>query len=533
MNKTSQQLQKKSIEYSREELLSRIQQLEADNHALRESKAHEVAELVRSETNLLALIEGNSDLILSVDLSYCILVINSAMQQQMLERYGIMVQAGMNLYDILGEEDRAFFMPFKGQLKQGHTVKSIEQIRDGSDRYHECMFFPIYDGRTQINGYAFFAKDITERHKAEQEVRKSQQLLASINYSIKEGIFRTTPEGEIIYVNRAFLDMFGFEKEEDVFKLNPSTLYIDTKRREDFRRIIEEQNYFTNEEVEFKRKDGSTFWGLVSSIRSVGENGEIFNDGAIRDVTQSRKSEQTIMEQNYELRKVNRELDQLVYSTSHDLRAPLVSILGLINIAREEEELEMRNRYLGLMEKSINKLDNFIKDIIGYSRNSRVEVKQEEIDFSELVAEAYGSLYYAQEYENISKRLEISGNANFISDSTRLQIILNNLLANACRYADPEKEEQFVEVRIDCQPDNAIISVADNGIGIEAQYLDRIFNMFYRATKKSKGSGIGLYIVKEAVNKLGGSINVASEPGQGTCFTMVIPALKRETIEES
>lgn len=358
-------------------------------------------------------------------------------------------------------------------------------------------------------------------------IRKNEQLLASINYSIKEGIFRTTTEEGIIYINKHFVEMFGYSSEKELFPVDPGDLYVDSSRRDYFRTYMQTHTFFENEEAEFKRKDGSTFWGLVSSIKATDENGNVYYDGAIRDITQKKQDERALYERNEELVKVNRELDKLVYSTSHDLRAPLVSILGLISIARIEANPEERNRYFDLMITSLNKLDDFIKDIMGYSRNSRAELLHEAIDFEKIIGEAFSSLRFADRYENIDKRIKFVGEGPCISDPTRMQIIFNNLISNACRYSDPEKPHSFIEVTITYEAEKTLISVADNGIGIEDRYMNRIFDMFYRATNNSEGSGIGLYIVQEAVSKLGGQISCESELGVGTTFLLELSPQKQ------
>ena len=175
------------------------------------------------------------------------------------------------------------------------------------------------------------------------------------------------------------------------------------------------------------------------------------------------------------------------------------------------------------MEKSINKLDNFIKDIIGYSRNSRMDIGKDEIDFQQIIDDAFESLTLHIGDKKIEKRVSIQAERPFYSDSTRLGIIFSNIISNAIRYSDPEKKIPFIDIEIEVLEDGAHINIKDNGIGIEQKFLNKIFEMFYRATQKSNGSGIGLYIVKEAIEKLNGEISVDSTFGMGTTFCMLLP----------
>jgi ligand-binding sensor domain-containing protein/two-component sensor histidine kinase len=229
---------------------------------------------------------------------------------------------------------------------------------------------------------------------------------------------------------------------------------------------------------------------------------------------------------NKELRKVNSELDKFVYSASHDLRAPLASILGLVAIARLDDGKEIEH-HLSMIEKSIKKLDGFINDIIDFSRNARVEIIKEEIEFETLIHDVMDELKYLDESNRISRIVRVTGQGSFFSDPRRLKIILSNLIANAFKYHLPKKESPFIEVKVERSTENANIMVIDNGSGIPVEQLDKIFNMFFRGNVASKGSGLGLYIVKETVEKIEGTITVVSSPGNGSTFTINLPSLKK------
>jgi signal transduction histidine kinase/streptogramin lyase len=232
-----------------------------------------------------------------------------------------------------------------------------------------------------------------------------------------------------------------------------------------------------------------------------------------------------IEKRNQELKKVNSELDKFVYSASHDLRAPLASVLGLVAIARLDDGRE-RDNHLNLIEKSIQKLDGFISDIIDFSRNARLEIITEEINFEKLIHEVMDDLKYLDDSNSILRMVNITGQGSFYTDPRRLKIILSNLISNAIKYHTTRKENPFIEVKVDRSPRQVIIQVIDNGLGIADQHLDNIFKMFYRGHETTKGSGLGLYIVKETVEKIEGTIQVSSTPGEGSAFTIVLPSLK-------
>jgi signal transduction histidine kinase len=228
--------------------------------------------------------------------------------------------------------------------------------------------------------------------------------------------------------------------------------------------------------------------------------------------------------ENQELKTANYELDRFVYSTSHDLRAPLNSMLGLIEIAKEDTTEELMLNYFKMLKGSAEKLDGFICDILDYSRNSRMEINNELINFRELINGVTENLKFIGDNNRMVEfKIEISDEASFYSDKNRLITILNNLISNAIRYQNSQIPNPFVNIKIETSPTETNIFIQDNGIGIDEESQSKIFNMFYRVSQESVGSGLGLYIVKEAVNKLNGDIKVKSQIGEGTTFLIKIP----------
>jgi signal transduction histidine kinase len=233
-----------------------------------------------------------------------------------------------------------------------------------------------------------------------------------------------------------------------------------------------------------------------------------------------------LVENNMLLSKTNAELDRFVYSTSHDLRAPLTSIMGLINITLDNQNPNEVKRYLSLMKDRVHSLDDFIKDITDYSRNNRLEIKREPVKLADLAHEVWESLKFSPEAVNIDFLIEIPQDIYIESDKNRLRVIISNLISNAVRYHDLKKENQYIRLHYQIKGRVSYIKVEDNGQGIASEYHSKIFDMFFRANEQSKGSGLGLYIVKEALAKLSGSIKLESTVGVGTTFTIVLPHRK-------
>jgi signal transduction histidine kinase len=269
-------------------------------------------------------------------------------------------------------------------------------------------------------------------------------------------------------------------------------------------------------------KEGADDYVLKSNLIRLPN--AIINSLKQKQLEQERhQTDKAIREQNDELVKINRELDSFVYSVSHNLRAPLMSVLGLLNLAKLHDRKEDLHQYFEMMEHSIQKLDNTLKEILDYSRNARKEVDVEKVDIRSIINDSIERLFYMEGSAQVKKTMDIIEQCPLYCDGYRLLVIFNNLLSNSIKYRDPKKEENFVHFYITIEKSLLTIRIQDNGIGIPSDFVPKIFNMFYRATERSEGAGLGLYIVRETVQKLGGTVNVTSEYGVGTTFDIEIP----------
>jgi signal transduction histidine kinase len=226
-----------------------------------------------------------------------------------------------------------------------------------------------------------------------------------------------------------------------------------------------------------------------------------------------------------ELMKINKELDSFVYSVSHNLRAPLRSVLGLINLARLEDEKKGSsfNDYFGMMEQSIHKLDDTLKEILDYSRNARQDLTIELIDINKLLKDNLERMQYMPGSSLIIKDINIDEQSPLYSDKYRLSVIFNNIISNAIKYYDEHKPDPFLRIKMVISKEKVHMEFEDNGIGIDPEYLSKVFDMFFRATQNDEGAGLGLYIVQEAVEKLRGTVEIKSQLRSGTTFIIDIP----------
>jgi len=224
-----------------------------------------------------------------------------------------------------------------------------------------------------------------------------------------------------------------------------------------------------------------------------------------------------------ELQQVNVQLDNFVYHASHDLRAPLRTVLGLMEVLRVETRREERERCVDLIEGSIQRLESLVVDLLSISRNKRVANPLVKINFMVEVNLAVSNFYHLGNTRNLEIRTKISQPVVFVADLTRVRIVLNNIVSNAIKYRRYGPEPSLVDIRIWVDEQAAHLEVEDNGEGIAEEKLPLIFDMFYRASDRSEGSGLGLYIVRDVLQKLEGSIEVYSTKNVGSLFRINIP----------
>jgi signal transduction histidine kinase len=245
--------------------------------------------------------------------------------------------------------------------------------------------------------------------------------------------------------------------------------------------------------------------------------------GSLVDITDKKVKEEEIKEKNQLLEQTNAELDRFVYSVSHDLRAPLNSIQGLINIGDTTEDSQELKQLLGMMKNRVKKLYSFIDEIISFARNTRTEIVKQKVSLHELVKETFENTQYRELSADIDFRMRIEEDLMIETDKGRLGVILNNLVDNAIKYHRHAHPGKYVAVQTEDLEKEILFKVIDNGQGIPFEAQSKIFDMFYRASENSKGSGLGLYIVKDMVERLGGSIDLESEKGEGTTFSIKLP----------
>jgi signal transduction histidine kinase len=233
--------------------------------------------------------------------------------------------------------------------------------------------------------------------------------------------------------------------------------------------------------------------------------------------------EQLLREKNDELAKVNRRMEKFLYSASHDLRSPLTSIMGLTNLMRMETHEPVLLGYIEKIDDSTARLEKIVRDLMGFTRTSYQRPDSKKIDFVQMTWDIINRHRRDPAFSFI--RFDVQGDEEFpfYADHDRLEIILENIILNSIHFYDSNKTHSFVRITMVPEGQRVRIEVLDNGIGIAAEHHHNIFNMFFKASERSRGAGLGLYIVKEGVDKLHGQVQVESEVGFGSLFRITLP----------
>jgi PAS domain S-box-containing protein len=337
-----------------------------------------------------------------------------------------------------------------------------------------------------------------------------------------------TADGKLFYGSPSINKMLGYDTENMMHASLFDLIHPDDIP--EFARKRAELVNLPGESIEFQARmrhaDGRWIWCEGIATNLLEESGVHAIVSNFRDITEKKKVELALESQNKALIKTNFELDRFVYSVSHDLRSPLTSILGLLSFIEEESKEPDTLQHAAMIRSGINRLDGFIKNILTYSRNNRTEIEAVQIPLQETVLQIISALRNIKNAGNIDFSVDIDQSVPFYSDLQGFHTIVENMISNAIKFQKKEATQNFIKISGTTHPDFLDLTIADNGIGIPLAQQDKIFDMFFRAAAHIDGSGIGLYIVKEIVGKLEGSITVESEPDKGTTFHIRLKNLK-------
>jgi len=494
--------------------------------------------------NLRGILESTQESVYAVDNNFQYLAFNQNHKRIMKVLYKSDIEVGKNkIHYFKGNKDARWVREeIKKALAGHHFISEHYLTYKGFTGFIQTTYNPIRNDQGEVRGAAVFVNDITPRKEFERIIKLVNANLRGLLESTRDHILAVDLKYRYITFNKthahAFKQLFGAEIKMGQSILDVLTPELQQVAKKEIGKAIRGKQFLIEEQLV---KD-VVFEVSLNPIRA--EKGEVTGVAIFaRDITQRKTIEaqlkrlnEELVQQNIqleqqeveqkatleELSERNFELDQLMYKTSHDLRSPLSSIMGLVNLAHLDDNAANHKLYLSKIEGRIKKLDEFISSMLNYARVNRIDVSREKINLKTVAETSIRELEYLENFRAVDTRVECKGDPTITSDLLRIRIIFSNIISNAYKYFNPDAKSRLL-IRITRKKNAVEIMFSDNGIGIKPEHKEKIFDMFYRATDRSQGSGLGMYIVRQAVEKLNGTITLASEYGEGTTINIILP----------
>jgi PAS domain S-box-containing protein len=537
------------------------------NSKNKQVEAKRIEELGQNEAKFRAIFENSIDGILLLIPDGVILAANSALCKMLQMTEKEIINIGKQGFVDL--PDPSFRVFLEEHQRTGKAKKELTLVRKDGDPFPAELSLKVFEDFYGEKRTSIVIRDITERKKAEKALSESEKKYRKIVEMSQEGIWLIDDKQKTTFVNKKMSEILEYSPEEMLGK--EIRFFMDEEGKKIAYDLIQKKVKGESNPRQYKyiSKSGKEIWANVVKNPFIDPTGIYKGSMAmVTDITERKKNKEKLEQLNEELAfqndekenraaeliiankelafqndekehraaelittntellKTNTELDRFVYSVSHDLRSPLTSILGLISFI-EEESLEYDTlEHIKMIKNSVNRLDEFIKNILSYSRNNRTGLDIVQISLQKTTTEIVNSLSSMKEADGIHFEIDINENYPFFTDQLRLNTLLENLISNAIKYHKTDQKDSFIKIRGHTYKEKLVLSITDNGIGIAHEHHDKIFDMFFRLSGKKNGSGIGLYIVKDTVQILKGTIKVLSEVGKGSTFNITLKNLK-------
>lgn len=401
--------------------------------------------------------------------------------------------------------------------------------KDGSTKWLEWTSHIVPD-----QGVIFaVARDVTERRKMVEELKASELWQRNIFNALEESVLVVSPERELLQVNRATEEIFGYTAQE-LATQTTAILHVDDEHYAEFGKKIQEafeQGKAAEFEFIARRKNGEIFptEHTVSQLRDASDT-PLGIISVVRDISERKRTEKVLQETLKNLERSNSELQQFAYVASHDLQEPLRATVGFLQLlqSRYRDQLDDKgHHYIERAVKAGSRMQNLINDLLNLSRVSTKESRFEQTDLNDVIQEVLDSSVTG--IEEKGAKVNSAALPTLSVDCIRIQALFQNLISNALKYNDSERP--IIEIGHEEESNEHRFFVKDNGIGIDSKFYDRIFMIFQRlhTTQQYSGTGIGLALCKKIVELHNGRIWVESQKGKGSTFYFTLPKNKENS----
>ena len=473
-------------------------------------------ELRTSERRYRDLLQNSSDMILMMDMEGRYTLINRAAEEGL----------GYTTEEVVGKDSlllsRSDIERAKAEIRKllkGERCEPFEVVVNTRKGQIICeLSVSLIREKDRASGFMAILRDITEKRRAEEELRGSMERYQRLLENSSDLIYTVDMEGRFASFNRVGEEITGFA-EKDILGKHASVLVPQDaleKTEAEIRKLLkgEKSERF---EANIRKFGKGLFIGEMNiSLIREGERA-IGTMGIVRDITEKRRAEE-------ELRKKNEELENFVYSVSHDLKAPVVSIQGFSSILLTSSYLdkldEAGKRYLSRIQSNATRMQMIIADLLEFSRIGMTVNNFEDVSPRQIITDVlnvFGPRLKGLKVDIQRELPAVRGNRN------RIYQVFENLIGNSIAYMGDTESPM---IKIGCEPRGEFheFYVRDNGIGIDLKYHQKIFQIFQRLKDAGvEGTGIGLAIVKRIVESHGGSVRVESEKGKGATFYFTLP----------
>lgn len=486
--------------------------------------------LAAKEAELRTLLQTIPDLIWLKDINGVYMTCNKMFEQFFGASEAEII--GKTDYNFVDKVQADFFRKNdQNAMNAGIPTSNEEWITFASDGHKallETIKMPMYNEKKEIIGVLGVGRDITYRKHAEEMLRQSEAKYRNLIETMPDGVYRSTPEGKFIEVNDAMVRILGYDSKEDLMSIDIKTqLYFDSKERDRLTKSlrINELDIFP-----LRKKDGTTVYIEDHGWFATDDAGNIiFHEGISRDVTQRKQSEVQLQEYSEQLKELVATKDKFFSIIAHDLKSPFNSILGLSEIIKNDAkhlDIAAIEQYASIIHSTSNNTFKLLENLLDWARIQQSQMPFQPVSFI-LKSIANEVIELSNEKAN-SKMIAIINyipdNLIVVADKNMIRTILRNLISNALKFTSANGKVGIKAQSID---NNVEISIEDTGIGIKKEDIKKIFkigsNFSKRGTENEKGTGLGLLLCKEFVEKHGGQIWVESEDGKGSEFKFRLP----------